>query len=145
MKANIALGSFEFNSVNYQFPEIAEDEDIYDRNWLTVNIVIADQYGKSSEFTDSCVLTWELQDAIEGLVDVLDGKSDEFEACFLEPYFAMSVKKTDNGFDFYAAYFDMRMGKSKEISVPGRITVRWKIMPHIMNSLFMLKVQCRLK
>ena len=58
--------SIQFDVLGYQFPhcEKSKPNDYnYDANWLTVKLIHTTSEG-SSEYTDSCLLTYELNEVI---------------------------------------------------------------------------------
>ena len=82
-----------FDIDSYQFPwEKPDGEGDYDANWLMVKITYSDSEGPQ-EYTDPCLLTWELCGVIEELEKVINGEESFYVSDFLEPYLKFSFMK----------------------------------------------------
>lgn len=86
-----------FDIIDYEFSYFKK-MDYYDANWLTVNIRYTDNYTDKS-YTDNCILTYELDDLVKQIDNIIDGKESGLITEFMEPYLKFSVTKTK---DIYA-------------------------------------------
>ena len=82
-----------FGIDSYQYPwEKPDGEGDYDANWLMIKITYSDSDG-SQEYTDPCLLTWELCDVIRELEKIINGEESLYVSEFLEPYLKFSFMK----------------------------------------------------
>ena len=91
--------TFEFTPVSYQFPELTKDHkkyDEWDSNWLTLRFSYSDGQGFSGVENDSCVLTYEMTDFINGLKLLANGLTNGAELDTMEPYFKIKAVKAQN-------------------------------------------------
>ena len=91
--------SIEFSVLDYQFPDLEDDADEYDANWLTVQVVYTEG-GADMTFTDSCILSWEIGSFLSELTKVIDGEIDSCCSEFMEPYLSFSVQRIGDRFEF---------------------------------------------
>ena len=66
----------------------------YDANWLEVAI----QYSNQNEvegYKDACLLTYELEELIDGLSEVIAAKESLYISDFMEPYLKFAIASTD--------------------------------------------------
>lgn len=86
--------SLLFNISDYQFA-CSKEADYYDINWLTVSIKYSDDT-MSESFEDSCILTYELDELIKEIDDIIEGKESGMISGFMEPYLKFSVTRVDD-------------------------------------------------
>ena len=86
-----------FDIIDYEF-NYFKKMDYYDANWLTVNIRYTDSNTDKS-FTDNCILTYELENLVQQIDDIISGEESGLITEFMEPYLKFSVTKTK---DIYA-------------------------------------------
>ncbi len=90
---------FYFSIVNYQFPNIEDYADKYDKNWLNVRVDIKDKSGAEFSAEDPSILTWELMELLNWFKTISEGKKPEYSILgFIEPtiYFELLDKNADN-------------------------------------------------
>lgn len=75
-------GILTLNVERYQFPEIVDDE--WDSNWLVIT-GNATLNGKSWQFCDPCLTTFELASLVEWLGQVTSGSNVKKNLFFTEP------------------------------------------------------------
>ncbi len=81
---------------NYEFPDHKSRENYdYDANWLVAAIKYADE-NISEEYKDSCILTWELEELIEAVSNVLSGEETLYISDFTEPYLKFVAAQAKN-------------------------------------------------
>ena len=73
---------FELEIVGYQFPDL--ENEPYDSDWLNITIRVKHPHG-SWTATDPSLLTEEVEDLIQWLEAIADGKSVDSDAYFTEP------------------------------------------------------------
>jgi len=61
----------------------------YDANWLNVAVAYADN-DVADRVVDPCLMTTELEEMVEALEAILDGKEESYISDFLEPYFQIA-------------------------------------------------------
>ena len=97
--------SLSFAVDHYQYPKHKRQEKgyDYDANWLVIAIRYCNQ-DTTEEYKDACLLTYELEELVEGLSKVLDGEESLYISDFMEPYlkivFAMAENKILFGLEF---------------------------------------------
>ncbi len=90
----------EFRIVGYQFPDCTpskKNDFNYDANWLNIEVI----YQNGTEYNtykDSCLLTYELEDTINNIQDLLTSKQTAFISDYMEPYLKFAVSKVDDKF-----------------------------------------------
>lgn len=84
----------EFLVLNYQFPNFSRalNNDIFDVNWLTIQVKYSNDSLKEYVYTDSCLLTFELKEIIEEFTKVANGISKEYKSDFIEPYLNIELE-----------------------------------------------------
>ena len=86
-----------FDITDYEFI-YCKKMDYYDANWLTVNIRCTDNCTDKS-YKDNCILTYELDNLVKQIDNIIDGKESGLITEFMEPYLKFSITKTK---DIYA-------------------------------------------
>ena len=78
--------SLSFEIDDYQYPEHKSQEKgyDYDANWLEVAIQYSNQ-NEVKEYKDTCLLTYELEELIDGLSEVIADKESLYISDFMEP------------------------------------------------------------
>lgn len=66
----------------------------YDANWLEVAIQYSNQ-NEVEEYKDACLLTYELEELIDGLSEVIADKESLYISDFMEPYLKFAIASTD--------------------------------------------------
>lgn len=90
----------EFRIVGYQFPDgkpSKKNDFNYDANWLTVEIVYQNGI-ECNTYYDSCLLTYELEDTINDIQNLLASKQTAFISEYMEPYLKFAASKVDDKF-----------------------------------------------
>ncbi len=90
---------FYFSIASYQFPDIEDSADKYDKNWLNVRVDIKDRSGAEFSAEDPSILTWELMELLNWFETISEGKKPEYSILgFIEPtiYFELLHKNADN-------------------------------------------------
>ena len=106
--------SLELDVLGYEFPD-AED-DYFDANWLNVGIRY-DDGSLSFRQIDSCLLAFELEELTETLDAILEGRETGTATDFTEPYLALAVTRTGEGFDVQARFVYDTGSPWKEVCV----------------------------
>lgn len=116
-KLKNANSSFQFEIINYQFPDSFSNE--YDENWLMIKINIIQDELKWSK-VDPCLLTWEVKEIADWFYKLANNqKLKNRELRFTEPNLGFAwAKITDEKFRI-SIYFDAELlppgwDKSKE-------------------------------
>ena len=88
--------SLSFEIDDYQYPEHKSQEKgyDYDANWLEVAIQYSNQ-NEVKEYKDTCLLTYELEELIDGLSEVIADKESLYISDFMEPYLKFAIASTD--------------------------------------------------
>lgn len=81
----------EFSIVDYEFP-LQKGMDSYDANWLTVKINYTDDTNTFT-YIDNCLLTNELENIVNCIESVIEGKETGIMSNFIEPYLKLSLTK----------------------------------------------------
>lgn len=82
----------ELKIIGYEFPDATE---YYDANWLNIKIKV--ESGKVQyEETQPCVLTWDIEDLIQGMSTLLKKRKAVYHTNFMEPYLSMEFEGRDN-------------------------------------------------
>ena len=85
--------SLKLDIVNYEFPPDGGDPTSDDRNWLVLRCTWCDEEGRITKDSNSCLLTYELQEMAAGLKVLSAGIRDCYVSTFQEPYFELSAVK----------------------------------------------------
>lgn len=85
---------FDIDKYQYHIPH-PTDQEYSDANWLTVNINYTEM-GLNKNFVDSCILTFELEELVQQIDDIIDGKETGMISDFLEPFLRFAVIKLEN-------------------------------------------------
>lgn len=111
--------SIQFDVLGYQFPkcEKSKPNDYnYDANWLTIKVTYTTS-GGTNEYTDSCLLTYELNEVVTGINNLIGLKQSGYISDFIEPYLKIAIAKSDENFVFQLHYiYDTSGGDWKTIS-----------------------------
>lgn len=97
--------SLELKIVNYELPEGEGDPTGDDRNWLVLRAVWKRDDGEVTVDSNSCLLTYELQEMTAGLKVLNAEIKDSYESCFTEPYFALAADAKEEGFQVYVSFY----------------------------------------
>ena len=86
-----------FNICGYQFKQMKSTitEYNYDANWLNCEIEYFEN-GSRYVYTDSCLLTYELEELIFALSKIIKGKESSYISAFMEPYLKIAIAKVEN-------------------------------------------------
>ena len=90
--------SLRLDIVNYEFPPDGGDPTSDDRNWLILRATYVDEDGDITKDSNSCLLTYELQEMTAGLKVLDAGIRDRYESSFTEPYFTLTAQAEGEGF-----------------------------------------------
>jgi len=85
--------SLRLDIVNYEFPPDSGDPTSDDRNWLVLRCTWTDEDGRIIKDSNSCLLTYELQEMAAGLKVMNAGIRDYYASAFQEPYFELGAMK----------------------------------------------------
>ena len=96
--------SLKLDIVNYEFPADGGDPTSDDRNWLVLRATWTNEDGQIVKDSNSCLLTYELQEMTAGLKVVNAGLKDRYESTFMEPYFMLSADAVEDGFRFFVSF-----------------------------------------
>jgi hypothetical protein len=95
--------SLKLEVLRYEFPADGGQYDSDDRNWLVMRGTYTED-GLIIKDTNSCLLTYELQEMTAGLKVVNAGLKDRYESTFMEPYFMLSADAVEDGFRFFVSF-----------------------------------------
>lgn len=95
--------SVKLEVLRYEFPADGGDPGSDDRNWLVMRCTYTED-GLIIKDTNSCLLTYELQEMTAGLKVVNAGLKDRYESYFQEPYFMLSADAVEDGFRFFVSF-----------------------------------------
>lgn len=84
--------SLKLDVVSYEFPPDGGDPTSDDRNWLVLRATWTNEDGDIVKDSNSCLLTYELQEMTAGLKVLNAGIKDHYESSFVEPYFEVTAQ-----------------------------------------------------
>ena len=90
--------SLKLDVFNYELPADGGDPTSDDRNWLILRATYVDADGDITKDSNSCLLTYELQEMTAGLKVLDAGIRDRYESSFTEPYFTLTAQAEGEGF-----------------------------------------------
>ena len=96
--------SLKLDVVSYELPADGGDPTSDDRNWLVLRATWINEDGLIIKDSNSCLLTYELQELAAGLKVVKAGLKQRYESEFLEPYFMLSAEVEDDHYRFYVSF-----------------------------------------
>lgn len=96
--------SLQLDIVNYELPANGGDPASDDRNWLVLRCTWIDD-GDIIKDSNSCLLTYELQEMTAGLKVLNAGIKDSYESDFSEPYFALAADAKGDDFQVYVTFY----------------------------------------
>lgn len=96
--------SLKLDVVSYELPADGGDPASDDRNWLVLRATWINEDGLLIKDTNSCLLTYELQEMAAGLKVVKAGLKQRYESEFSEPYFMLSAEAEGDGFRFFVSF-----------------------------------------
>ena len=99
--------SLELNIVNYELPPYEGDPNSDDRNWLVLRASWKNEDGYIVKDSNSCLLTFELQEMTAGLKVLNAGIKDTYESMFQETYFSLSAAadEAEGGFRVFVSFY----------------------------------------
>ena len=98
--------SLELTIVNYELNEYDGDPTSDDRNWLVLRASWKQDDGTYRKDSNSCLLTYELQEMTAGLKVLNAGIKDYYSSEFTEPYFALAADADgEGGFKVYVSFY----------------------------------------
>ena len=89
----------------YEFPPDGGAPGSDDRNWLVMRCAWTDEEGVLRKDSNSCLLTYELQEMTAGLKVLNAGIKDSYESDFSEPYFALAADAKGDDFQVYVTFY----------------------------------------
>ena len=101
------LSTFELRVAGYQFPEL--DYDLWDSNWLMVEIEAAPVDERPWVAADPSLLTWEVERLSLWLDALASRLSVEDEEDFVEPNLRFEVIARENGTFILRVYFELEL------------------------------------
>ena len=96
--------SLKLDIINYELPYGGGDPTSDDLNWLVLRATWVNEDGLLIKDTNSCLLTYELQEMTAGLKVVHAGLKTRYESCFQEPYFMLSADVEGDGYRFFVSF-----------------------------------------
>ena len=96
--------SLKLEIMNYELPADGGAPDSDDRNWLVLRCTWVNEDGRILKDSNSCLLTYELQEMTAGLKVVKAGLKQRYESDFSEPYFMLSADAEEEGFRFFVSF-----------------------------------------
>ena len=96
--------SLKLDIVNYELPADGGAPDSDDRNWLVLRCTWVNEDGRILKDSNSCLLTYELQEMTAGLKVVKAGLKQRYESDFSEPYFMLSADAEGETFRFFVSF-----------------------------------------
>lgn len=96
--------SLKLDIVNYELPADGGAPDSDDRNWLVLRCTWVNEDGLILKDSNSCLLTYELQEMTAGLKVVKAGLKQRYESDFTEPYFMLSAEARGETFHFFVSF-----------------------------------------
>lgn len=96
--------SLKLDVVSYELPAYGGEPDSDDRNWLVLRATWINEDGLIIKDSNSCLLTYELQEMTAGLKVVKAGLKQRYESEFTEPYFMLSADAVEDGFRFFVSF-----------------------------------------
>ena len=97
--------SLKLDIVNYELPADGGAPDSDDRNWLVLRCTWIDENGDITKDSNSCLLTYELQEMTAGLTVLNAGIRDAYEGGFVEPYFALAARAEGENFRVDVSFY----------------------------------------
>jgi hypothetical protein len=97
--------SLKLDIVNYELPADGGDPNSDDRNWLVLRCTWVKEDGDIIKDSNSCLLTYELQEMTAGLKVLNAGIRDTYESDFTEPYFSLSAQAVGESFQVDVSFF----------------------------------------
>lgn len=83
--------SLQLDVVNYELPAGAWAPGSDDCNWLVLRCTWHNENGDLLKDSNSCLMTYELQEMTAGLKVLHAGIRNSYESSFLEPYFLLAA------------------------------------------------------
>ena len=96
--------SLKLDIASYELPADGGAPDSDDRNWLVLRATWINEDGLIIKDSNSCLLTYELQEMTAGLKVVKAGLKQRYESEFTEPYFMLSADAVEDGFRFFVSF-----------------------------------------
>ena len=96
--------SLRLDIVNYELPADGGDPTSDDRNWLVLRATWINEDGLIIKDSNSCLLTYELQEMTAGLKVVKAGLKQRYESEFTEPYFMLSAETEGENYRFFVSF-----------------------------------------
>ena len=96
--------SLKLDIVNYELPADGGAPDSDDRNWLVLRCTWINEDGRILKDSNSCLLTYELQEMTAGLKVVKAGLKPRYESEFTEPYFMLSADAEGDHYRFFVSF-----------------------------------------
>ena len=90
--------SLKLDIAGYEFPQGGGDPASDDQNWLVLRCTWADGDGNLRKDSNSCLLTYELQELTGGLKVLNAGIKHVYHSNFVEPWFTLDAMPEGEGF-----------------------------------------------
>ena len=97
--------SLKLDVFNYELPADGGDPTSDDRNWLILRATYVDEDGDITKDSNSCLLTYELQEMTAGLKVLDAGIRNRYESSFTEPYFTLTAQAEGEGFLMEVSFY----------------------------------------
>ena len=97
--------SLKLDVFNYELPADGGDPTSDDRNWLILRATYVDEDGDITKDSNSCLLTYELQEMTARLKVLDAGIRDRYESSFTEPYFTLTAQAEGEGFLMEVSFY----------------------------------------
>ena len=96
--------SLKLEVVCYEFPADGGVPGSDDRNWLVLRATYTED-GQVIKDSNSCLLTYELQEMTAGLKVLNAGIRDAYESGFVEPYVALAARAEGENFRVDVSFY----------------------------------------
>ena len=97
--------SLQLDVVNYELPAGAWAPGSDDCNWLVLRCTWHNENGDLIKDSNSCLMTYELQEMTAGLKVLHAGIRSSYESSFLEPYFLLAAAAEEDGYRVQVSFF----------------------------------------
>lgn len=115
----------EFKIIGYQFPNSPKSKKgdyNYDSNWLTIEFICESENSRNV-YTDSCLLTCELEDTLKSLEKIINAEETAYISDYMEPYLKLAIAKTNDKFVVILFFVcDVKDNKWQSITVSETVS-----------------------
>ena len=97
--------SLRLDVAGYEFPPDVGDPASDDRNWLVLRCTWQREDGSIVKDTNSCLLTYELQELGAGLKVLCAGIKDQYASDFVDPYLEIAAQAEGEAFRVAVSFY----------------------------------------